>query len=105
MLVVFKKISFGNNFIDWIKILLTSQESCVISGGSTTLYFKLEKGARQGSVSAYLLIIAVEIVFAMIKSNPNIKSINISNHIYIYTAYADDTVVFFKTIKNQLESQ
>ena len=36
-----------NNFINRIKILLTYQESCVINGGITTPYFKLEKGARQ----------------------------------------------------------
>ena len=67
----FKKISFGNNFIDLIKILLTNQESCVINDGSTTSYFKLEKVARQGDpVSACLFIIALEIIFAMIRSNP-----------------------------------
>ena len=27
LLVVLKKFRFGNNFIEWIKILLTSQES------------------------------------------------------------------------------
>ena len=40
LLIVLKNIGFGNNFIGWIKILLTNQESCVINGGSTTLYFK-----------------------------------------------------------------
>ena len=84
LLVVLKKFGFGNSFIDWIKILLTNQESCVINGGSTTSYFKLEKGARQGDpISAYLFIIALEIIFAMIKSNPNIKGLNIFNHNYL----------------------
>ena len=60
---------------------------------STTLYFKLEKDARQGDpISAYLFIIALEIIFAMIKSNPNIKGLNIFNHNYLYTAYTGDTV-------------
>ena len=35
LLVGFKKLEFGNSFIDWIKIL-TNQESCVINGSSTT---------------------------------------------------------------------
>ena len=84
LLVVLKKLGFGNNFIDWIKILLTNQESCVINGGSTTSYFKLEKGARQGDpVSAYLFIIASEVIFAMIKTNPNMKGLNIFNHNYL----------------------
>ena len=103
MLVVLTKFGFGNNFIDWIKILLTNQESCVINGSSTT-YFKLEKGAHQvDPISAYLFIIALEIIFAMIDSNPNIKGLNIFNHNYLHAAYADDTT-FFLINQNQLES-
>ena len=95
LLVVLKKFDFGNGSIDWIKILLTNQESCVISDGSATSYFKLEKGARQGDpISGYLFIIALEVIFAVIKSNPNIKDFNIFNHNYLYTAYADDTTFF-----------
>ena len=48
LLVVLKKIGFGSSFVDWIKILLTNQESCVINDSSPTSYFILEKGARQG---------------------------------------------------------
>ena len=51
LLLVFKKISFGNDFIDWIKILLANQKSCAINGGSTTPYFKLEKGPCQGDTT------------------------------------------------------
>ena len=92
LLVVLKKVRFGNNFIEWIKILLTSLESWVIMDGSTTPYFKLEKGARHGDpISPYLLITALEIAFAMVKSNPNIKDINIFSHNYLYITYADDT--------------
>ena len=92
LLVILKKFRFGNSFIDWIIILLTNQESCVINCGSTTSYFKLEKGARQGDpISAYLFIIALESISAMTKSNPNIKGLHIFNHNYLYTAYGDDT--------------
>ena len=97
----FYKFGFGNSFIDWIKILLTNQESCVINDGSATSYFKLEKGARQVDlISAYLFIMALEIIFAMIKSNPNIKGLNIFNHNYLYTAYADDTTFFLNDQKS-----
>lgn len=38
-------------------ILLTNQESFVINGDSTTPYFKLEQGARQGNpISVYSFI-------------------------------------------------
>ena len=64
-----KKYDFGDNFIDWIKILLKNQESCVINGGQTTEYFKLERGAREADpVSVYLFILALGIFFIMIKT-------------------------------------
>ena len=43
LLVVLRKFGFVNNFINWIKILTTNRESCVISGGTTTSYFKSKK--------------------------------------------------------------
>ena len=107
LLVVLKKFSFGNSSFDWIKILLTNQESCVVNG-STTSYFKLEKGTRQDDpISAYFIITALEIIFAMIKSNPDIKGLNLFNHNYLYTAYADDTTFFLndqKSIRELIET-
>ena len=41
-------------------MLLQNQESCIVNGGTTTNYFKLKKGARQGDpISAYLLILVL----------------------------------------------
>ena len=74
LIAVLKKYGFGEDFIDWIKILLRDQESCVINGGHTTTYFRLERGARQGDpISAYLFILALELFFISIKSNKNIR--------------------------------
>ena len=52
-------------------------ESCAINGGKTTSYFKLERGTRQDNqtISAYLFIIALEVVFALIKANPDIEGL------------------------------
>ena len=56
LIAVLKKYGFGEDFVDWIKLFLRDQESCVINGGHTTTYFRLERGARQGDpISAYLL--------------------------------------------------
>ena len=95
LLVVFKKIGFGNNLTDWIKILLTNQESSIINSGSTTPYFKIRKRCLSRWPNfCFSFIIASETNFATLKSNPNIKGLNIFNHNYLYTAYADNTTFF-----------
>ena len=96
---VLNKFGFGSNFISWIKLLLNSQQSCVINGGNTTSNFNLGKGARQGDlVSAYLFILALEVLFVFIKSNENIKGIEIFKYVFLYTAYADDSTFFLRDI-------
>ena len=67
LLQVLKVYGFGKIFINWIRIILTNQESCVMNGGNSTGYFKLERGARQGDpISAYLFILVIEVFFQMI---------------------------------------
>ena len=101
LISVLKKFGFGQNFISWIEIILKNQESCVINGGTTTKYFKLNRGARQGDpISAYLFILAFEILFLLIKENPHIKGLNIFDHCYLYSAYADDTTFFLKDVNS-----
>ena len=53
--------------------------------------------------SVYLFITALEIIFTIIKSNPNIKDLNIFNYNYLYTAYADDTTFFLNDHKSVRE--
>ena len=81
LISVLKRFGFGQNFISWIEIILKNQELCVINGGTTTKYLKLSRGARQGDpISGYLFILALEILFLLIKENPRIKGLNISDH-------------------------
>ena len=96
-----KKYGFGDSFIDWIKILLKNQESCLINGGHATKYFKLKRGARRGDpISVYLLILALEIFFIIIKTNKNIHGLKIFSHEYLYNAYADDATFFLEDISS-----
>ena len=79
----------------WVEILLECKESCIINGGNTTKYFKLQKGARQGNpISAYLFILCLEIALILIQANKRVKGINIIKHTYLYSPYADDATFF-----------
>ena len=89
------KIGFGETFIKWIQILLKNQESCIINGGSTTKYFKLEKCTRQWDpISSYLVIHVLEIAFLYINKSKNIKGMNIFHNVFLYSANADGTTFF-----------
>ena len=101
LIAAFKKYDFGDNFIDWIKILLNNQESCVINGGHTTKYCELKRGACQGDpVSVYLFILALEIFFIIIKTNKNIHGLKMFDPEYLYTAYAENTTFFLEDISS-----
>ena len=98
-------VDIEKDFIKWIKILLLNQESCMVNGGATTNYVKLEKGTRQGdSISAYLFIIVLEIVFLFTKGSKKINGLNMFDKTFLYNAYADDTTFFLEDIKSVIES-
>ena len=103
-----EKYGFGQNFILWIKILLNDQESCVVNGDKTTKYSMLGKGACQGDpISAFLFILALEILFFLIKTKPEILGLTIFDYCYLYSAYADGTPFFLKdtiSIKNMVDT-
>ena len=48
LIAILEKIGFWTEFIEWIKVLLNNQESCVINREKTSKYFKLERGTQQG---------------------------------------------------------
>ena len=101
-----EKYGFGQNFTLWFQILLNYQESCVINGGKIIKYFMLGRGACQGDpISAFLFILALEVLFLLIKIKPEIPELTIFDHCYLYSAYADDTTFFLEdtiSIKNMV---
>ena len=66
----------------------------------------LGSGACQGDpISAFLFILALEILFLVIK--PEIAGLSIFDYCYLYSAYADDTTFFLKdtiSIKNMVDT-
>ena len=60
-------------------------------------YVKLQKGALQGNlVSAYLFILALNILFYLLKANNKI-GLNIWDYSFLYSAYTDDAALILKT--------
>ena len=103
LIAILEKISFGTEFIEWIKVLLNNQESCVINGGKTSKYFELERGTRmRNPISDYIFIIVLEVVYRIIKETSNIEGFEIFQKKVIYTAYADDTTFFLKNTESAL---
>ena len=75
-------------------MLLNIQQSCVINGDNNTPYFHLEKVTRKGDpVSAYLFNLALEVDFVL----------EIFKHDFLYTAYADDSIFFLRSVPSVKE--
>ena len=51
-----------------------------------------------------LFILALEVSFVLIKINNKIKGLDVYGHNFLYTAYADDSSLFFKNKKSVLEA-
>ena len=91
--VALKRFGFGNDFVRWIKTIFKKSQSCVINNGTSTGYFNLERGARQGDpLSPYLFILALETLFIQIRSDSSIKGFRIKHIEIKLSAYADNTI-------------
>ena len=92
-----KKINFGNNFINWIKILYCDPKIVVKNNGYLSRQIKIEQGLRQGCpVSAILFILCIEILALNIDQNKNIKGFVFGDTELKISQYADDSTLLLK---------
>ena len=75
----------------------TDNTDFIGSSRFSTGYFNLGRGCRQGDpISAYLFIMVMEVFFQMIHKNIAIEPIEIFDHKFLLTSYADDSTFFVK---------
>ena len=102
ILAILKKFGFGKNFVSWAEALVNKQKSYVIHGGITSRDFPLQRDACQGEpISAYVFILCLEILFILIKNDPNITGKEIFEYCYLYETYTDNTF-FLKKYENSI---
>lgn len=92
-----QRFNFGKTFINWIKALYASSNSCTINNGHASAFFPVERGVRQGCpVSPLLFIIVAEVLACRIRSDKEIRGIEVGQEILKITQLADDTTLFVR---------
>ena len=100
-----EKYGFGPDFIQWIKTLLANNESCVMNNGSSTGFFKIRRGTKQGNpLSPYLFILVLEILFIQIRNDKAIRGFKIGDIEIRLTAFVDDSAFLCQTNNPLIES-
>ena len=95
--------NFGPLFCKWVKTMYENISSTIINSGNTCEWFYPSRGIRQGCpLSAYLFIIAAEILACKIRHDDNIKGIKIGDSYIKISQLADDTTCIIDGI-NSLE--
>jgi len=99
---------FGEQFINWIRIMFNKTQSCVLNNGTATNFFDITRGTKQGDpISPYLFILAIEIMAIMIRENRDIKGFNLDKDTMLkILLFADDTTFFLQnpeSLKKVLE--
>ena len=85
-----QSVNFGESFIRWVTVLYCNISSCVLNNGFSSQLFDVRRGVRQGDpLSAYLFIIALEVLLVKIRSDDGIKGIVVDKEIKL-AAFADD---------------
>ena len=85
--------NFGPSAIQWIKLFYHNTESCILSNGWSSDFFKLERGFRQGCPLSPYLFILCEILAEAMRKNKNRKGITIDGQEIKISQCADDTTL------------
>ena len=90
-----ESVGFGPMFIKWVKTLYCNIEGCVLNNGTSTGYFPISRGVRQGDpLSPYLFLIAIEMLATRLRNTKEIRGITFGPCESKLSLYADDFCAF-----------
>ncbi len=96
--------NFCNNFIRYICTIYNNITSAVINNGEISEWFYPKQGVRQQCpISAYLFIMAVELLAISIRKNDNIRGIIGEGTEIKISQLADDTSCFVRDLSSLAE--
>ena len=94
-------INFGPEFIQRIKTFYKNAQSRVINNGTTTDYFFLECGVRQGDpLSPYFFVLAAEALAIVVRQDATIKGISVGGEETKLLQYADDMTAILADVSS-----
>ena len=97
LLKALKLFGFGPSFCSWVEIVYSGICSCVMNGGTSTGYFVIGRGVRQGDpLSPYLFLVVIEILAHALRKDETFKGINFEKFEVRQVLYADDMTIFAK---------
>ena len=92
---VLNRFNLGMNFPRWIKTFYKDRNSCVLNNGFLSKPVDIRRGIFQGCpISPLLFLLAIEILAIAVRSNSNIKGIQIGTTEKKINLFADDTICF-----------
>ena len=100
LLCVLKKFGFDDNYITWINMAVVKW-SAILHYKWRVCYsvFHIKKRwTPSDPILACLFIVALDVLFTLIKSKDNINGTDLYDYSFLFTANADNSTFFFKDI-------
>ncbi|XDV21742.1 hypothetical protein PO909_026766 [Leuciscus waleckii] len=90
-----KKYGYGDNFINWIRLLYASPQASVHTNDNRSTYFWLGRGTRQGCpLSPLLFALAIEPLSIALRSSLLLQGVVRSGILIKLSLYADDLLLY-----------
>ncbi len=97
--------NFGESILNWVKLFNSNIKATVLQCGTTSEFFSIERGCRQGDpIATYLFLLVAQVLTLMINQNENVKGIEIDQTEYLLSQFADDTTLLLDGSLHSLQA-